>query len=194
MSKIVDKPSSQNIQPGTGGPIKCPTITDVLSGRGGRINNHSGNLYYRTLVNKHKHKYIDKHTRKLDKVKIASHIVMLIRTAYPPGRFLKQDTDTKYWKEIGDEKATRKSGQAMRERAPDTRRDLKEDKVRPLAINCGADTPARAHILHLANRVSHVDYSPVLMPITSHPRVIPTPVVSHPGARFVTRFKEIIEF
>jgi len=62
MHTIVDKitsggigqhssPSKGGIQPGSGGLIEFPEHNDVLSGRGGRINNHPGNLYYRTLVN-----------------------------------------------------------------------------------------------------------------------------------------------
>lgn len=184
---------SQNIQPGAGGLIECPNANDVLSGRGGRINNHSGNLYYRTLVNRYKHNYLDKHTKKLDKVKIANHIVMLIRTTNPPGRFLIQDADTKCWKEIGDEKAKKKAGQAMREDAPQTRRDLEEGKVTPLAVNSAVDVHSNACISPLANSPNHVSYNPGLMhvashpgaipaPVTSHPRVVPAPVGSHPGA------------
>jgi len=131
MYKIVDKitsggisklalVSSQNIQPDAGGLIECPNMNDVLSGSGGRIIKHSGNLYYRTLVNNYKHNYLDKNTKKLHKVKIANQIVMRIRTTNPPGRFLKQDKDTKCWKEIGDVEARKKAGRAMRENAPDS--------------------------------------------------------------------------
>jgi len=143
MYKIVDKitsggiskqalVSSQNIQPDAGGLIECPNMNDVLSGRGGRINNHSGNLYYRTLVNNYKHNYLDKNTKKLDKVKIANQIVMLIRTTNPPGRFLKQDKDTKCWKEIGDVEARKKAGRAMRENAPDSGLQLEDTILQPL--------------------------------------------------------------
>lgn len=172
---------SQNIQPGTGGLIECPNANDVLSGRGGRIHNHSGNLYYRTLVNRYKHNYLDKHTNKLDKVKIANHIVMLIRTTNPPGRFLIQDADTKCWKEIGDEKAKKKAGQAMREGAPQTRRDLEEGKVTPLAVNSAVDVQSNAYISPLANSPDHVSYNPGLMHVPSHPGAIPAPVTFHPG-------------
>jgi len=194
MHKIVNKitsggrgigkhtPFSQNIQPGAGGLIKCPSVNDVISGRGGRISQHLANLYYRTLVNKYKHKYIDKRTKKLDKVKIANHIVMLIRSENPPGRFLKQDTDTKYWKEIGDFKAGKKVGQAMREKSTETRRNMEERKVTPLIVNNGVDAPASAHILPLANSPNHISNNPVLMPATYHTGVIPTPVNSHPRA------------
>ena len=137
MYKIVDKitssgigeqalVSSQNIQPDDGGLIECPNINDVLSGRGDCINNHSGNLYYQTLVNNYKHNYVDKNTKKLDKVKIANQIVMLIRTTNPPGRFLKQDIDTKCWKEIGDVKAMKQAGQAMRKINPNLRANQKD--------------------------------------------------------------------
>jgi len=194
MYKIVDKitsggiskqalVSSQNIQPDAGGLIECPNMNDVLSGRGGRINNHSGNLYYRTLVNNYKHNYLDKNTKKLDKVKIANQIVMLIRTTNPPGRFLKQDKDTKCWKEIGDEKARKKAGQAMRENAPETRRDLEEGKVTSLVIDSSLNAPASAYVSPLAISPSHVSYNHqelMPMPVVSHPGVIPTPIIPTP--------------
>jgi len=127
--------SRHDIPPGHGGLIEFPDINDVLSGRGGRINNHPGNIYYRKLVSTYKHSYLDKNTKKLDKVKIADHIVVTIRNNMPSGRFLKEDTETKWWKEIGDEKARKKAGQAMREKATETRRELEEGTVSPIAIN-----------------------------------------------------------
>lgn len=101
-----------------------PNVNDVLSGRGGRINSHPGNVHFRALVHQHKHTYLSKLTKKLDKVKIASKIVSTIRTMDPPGRFLKEDTKTHHWIEIGDEKARKKAGQAMREKADETRKEL----------------------------------------------------------------------
>ena len=57
-------------------------------------------------------------TRKLEKVHVANDIVQRIRRLDPPGRFLKEDEDGTWW-DIGDEKARKKVGQALREVVPD---------------------------------------------------------------------------
>ena len=44
----------------------------------------------------------------------------------PPGRFLKQDTKSKLWSEIGCKKSLSKCSQALREGAPELREVLKE--------------------------------------------------------------------
>lgn len=113
-----------DVKPGAGGIIENPNENDVLSGRGGRINSHPGNIKFRELVNKHKHQYLSKETKKLEKVKVADLIVQTIRSMDPPGRFLKEDNSSKGWIEIGDEKARKKAGQAMREKADLTRQEL----------------------------------------------------------------------
>ena len=116
------------MDPGHGGLIKEPNVNDVLSGRGGRINSHPGNIQFRALVHQYKHTYLSKATKKLDKVKIADRIVQGIRNMDPSGRFLKEDSKTHQWIEIGDEKARKKAGQAMRERADETRKELKTNE------------------------------------------------------------------
>lgn len=100
--------------------------SDVLCGRGGRINAHPGNVYFRTLVEQYKHKYCDPGTKNVDKARMASSIVYTIRNQQDAavgeggegGRFLKEDQDSGFWVEIGDEKAIRKAAQALREMAP----------------------------------------------------------------------------
>lgn len=118
-----------DIPPGYGGPIQDPSINDVLSGRGGRINSHPGNVQFRQLVNQYKHVYLSKQTKKLEKVNVADKIVKTIRSMNPPGRFLKEDTKTQMWMEIGDQKARKKAGQAMRENADETRKELAEQET-----------------------------------------------------------------
>jgi len=195
MYHIVDKMKSgglgllptarQDIPPGHGGLIELPDINDVLSGRGGRINNHQGNIYYRKLVTTYKHSYLDKNTKKLDKVKIADHIVVMIRNNNPSGRFLKEDPQSKLWKEIGDEKARKKAGQAMREGATKTRRQLEEGTVTPIAINSPVNAlsplTSRGHI-----SPDHPQWNnQVPMSALSNrynAGSIPSPVISHPGS------------
>jgi hypothetical protein len=109
------------------GPIVDPNENDVLCGRGGRINSHAGNVQFRDVINSRKKEYLAPSTKKLEKAHIAAAIVNDIRNMDPPGRFLKEDRDTGLWFDIGDAKAIKKTGQALREDAPDIRPDLDGD-------------------------------------------------------------------
>jgi hypothetical protein len=102
------------------GPIYVPNVNDVLSGRGGRVNAHAGNVQFREIVAERKNAYLSKKTKKLEKVHIAADIVYYIRDMTPPGRFLNQDADG-FWWDIGDARAFKKVGQALREDGPDIR-------------------------------------------------------------------------
>ena len=99
-------PPRVNIEPNHGGPISILNENDVLSGRGGRINNHPGNITFRRIVEEYKVEYLDPRTRKLEKAHVAARLVSQIRCSNPPGRFLKEDTDNPgKFVEIGDQKA-----------------------------------------------------------------------------------------
>mmetsp|Transcript_18527 Transcript_18527/g.28578 ORF Transcript_18527/g.28578 Transcript_18527/m.28578 type:complete len:435 (+) Transcript_18527:188-1492(+) len=116
------------VNPGDGGLISELNENDVLSGRGGRINNHPGNITFRTVVEDYKREYLDPRIRKLEKAHVAARLVAQIRSANPPGRFLREDADHKgKFVEIGDQKAWKKAGQALREDAPDVRKVLDEE-------------------------------------------------------------------
>lgn len=135
------------------GPVLDPNENDVLCGRGGRINAHSGNVQFRALVQQRKKQYLAKETKKLQKAHIAADIVQSIRSMEPSGRFLKEDSGGA-WFDIGgslavrlcgcwatcicdysrlpapllphgsgDAKAIKKVGQALREDAPDFREE-----------------------------------------------------------------------
>jgi len=116
-----NSPPRPQVPPGHGGPVKTPHANDVLSGRGGRINSHSGNVRFRELVDSLKREYLDPRTKKIEKARIAASIISSIRSLEPSGRFLKEDPHTGLWLEIGDERAWKKSGQALRESAPEIR-------------------------------------------------------------------------
>ena len=62
---------------------------------------------------------------KPQKGKFSQLIVDEIKNRSPPGRFLKQDPDTKLWYDIGEKKALDKTRQALREGAPDIQKELK---------------------------------------------------------------------
>ena len=106
------------------GPISEPNENDVLCGRGGRVSAHEGNVQFREIVAANKKEYLAKTTKKLEKAHIAARIVEQFRTMNPPGRFLKEDPGTctgGLWYDIGDAKAIKKAGQALREDAADIR-------------------------------------------------------------------------
>ena len=74
------------------------------------------------MVDSYKREYLDlPSTKKVEKARIAARIVSNVRSLNPPGRFLKENSHTNNWLEIGDERAWKKSGQALRESAPEIR-------------------------------------------------------------------------
>ena len=129
-------PAANNDQPATdpsstGGDsdwpltgIRDPTPNDVLYGRGGGTNHHPGNKRYRRWVEDRKVEYVN--SKRLDKPVVALDIVRAWRSQDPPGRFLKMDDKTGLWTDVGDKKAREKTSQALREKAPQIRRELEE--------------------------------------------------------------------
>jgi len=93
---------------------------DVLCGRGGETNHHSGNVQYRSLVKAYQKLYLL--AKRRDKPKIAQCIVVSVRGV--GGRFLKRISSTEHgpgWVDVGHVKAREKTSQALREGAPDLR-------------------------------------------------------------------------
>jgi len=101
---------------------------DVLCGRGGTINSHSGNVKFRNLVMRHKAAYKEANTR-YEKMSISDEIVMAIQTTTPPGRFLKEVEGC--WVEIESEQARSKVSQALREKKIYKSQREKEDSGPP---------------------------------------------------------------
>lgn len=90
-----------------------PNDNDVLSGRGGLTNHHPGNKKYRKWVEDHKEKY--RQGTMNQKTTIAKQIIHMVKNQDPPGRFLKRDNRNNPWFELDDEKAEKKTKQALRE-------------------------------------------------------------------------------
>jgi hypothetical protein len=90
---------------------------DVLCGRGGETNHHPGNIKYRQLVKCYQPLYII--SKRRDKPRIAQKIVLTVRQR--GGRFLKKDTKSNTWRDVGNTKAREKTSQALREGAPELR-------------------------------------------------------------------------
>ena len=108
--------------------ITKPGPHDVLCGRGGGTNNHSGNVKFRQMINDHKLRYLA--ASKVEKPKVAREVVKLWRALDPAGRFLARKDDSRkgpgsvkaegnIWYDVGDKKAREKASQCLRERTPD---------------------------------------------------------------------------
>ena len=85
---------------------------DVLCGRGGATNSHTGNRKFRNIVALHRERYL--RAKKRDKPAYAQHVLELVRnqSQSKPCRFLKKDLNSGMWYDIGDEKAREKVAQA----------------------------------------------------------------------------------
>jgi hypothetical protein len=94
----------------------------------GGTNHHPGNKRYRQIVEDRKLEYVD--AKRLDKPLVALDVIRLWRSQDPPGRFLKLDEKTGTWYDVGDKKAREKTSQALREKAPEIRLKLDEEKRR----------------------------------------------------------------
>ena len=99
------------------------TPSDVLCGRGGATNSHSGNRAFRSFVKDYQDRYLK--AKKRDKPAVASVIVDLVRQK--GGRFLRRyerpaPNGQVLWVDIGDDRAREKTCQALRENAPELRR------------------------------------------------------------------------
>jgi hypothetical protein len=116
--------------------IKEPHDHDVLYGRGGGTNHHPGNKRYRKMVEERKMDYVN--SKRLDKPLVALDIIKQWREQDPPGRFLKIDDRTGLWNDVGDKKAREKTSQALREKAPQLRKQQEEEEQ-----NGGSDEDVR---------------------------------------------------
>ncbi len=104
--------SNEESSAASGGVVK-PMKDDILSGRGAGVNLHPGNVYFRSLIQKHKQSYIEGDPGAKKRIIKQIHEMTTKR-----GRFLKQDPETELWQPITVEEARKKTGQALRENAP----------------------------------------------------------------------------
>jgi len=168
------------------GPIHDIVVSDVLCGRGGRINAHIGNVQFRAMVCQRKEEYLSK--KKLAKAHIAAEIVYHVRGL--GGRFLKEDPDGSWW-DVGDQKAIKKVGQALREDA--SKEDEKDadgkdpDKTKAKKTPPNTIAPSTA----MVSKKTMVPIAPLSMPA---PTPTPAPkrvmAVSGRGAKRVTNSRE----
>ena len=91
--------------------ITEPGPHDCLFGRGRGTSEHPGNIRFRKMIDSKKEKYVS--SQRSDKPLVIMEIMDDWRSLDPPGRFLKQDGETDYWNDVGDEKAKQKATDAM---------------------------------------------------------------------------------
>lgn len=155
---------SQQPRPSDGGKVLVME-NDVLSGRGGESNHHTGNVRYRNLVKAMQLEYLS--AKRRDKPLIARKIVEIIRSGNPPGRFLKRNGEGN-WEEISVTKAREKTSQALRENAPEIRVAATGDEVvdhdyQPL---CSVPDHPMANVKYHTSRAQHSDSHAHLLPST----------------------------
>jgi hypothetical protein len=107
--------------------ITAPHPNDVLCGRGGSINAHTGNVVFRRWIQERRESYNLADTKSA-KTRITSDIFRRVKSLKPSGRFLHKidalevsggiHDDEDYWSEVDDTKALAKISQALREGAP----------------------------------------------------------------------------
>ncbi len=120
------------------------TDRDILLGRGGATNHHAGNKRFRDIVALHRPDYVA--ATKIRKPDVARRIVRAIRTANPPGRFLKKGEDGR-WVDVGDKKAAEKASQALREKGSEARKAAKAAAAAASQTN-GIDVNRHSTELH----------------------------------------------
>ena len=109
--------------------VTQPGEHDVLLGRGGGMNIHSGNIKFRQLVSEHRIRYLI--ASKVGKPQVAREVVKIWRGLNPRGRFLMRASDSMrgagsvkavdtIWYDVGDQKAREKASQCLRERTPES--------------------------------------------------------------------------
>lgn len=93
--------------------ITEPTNEDILYGRGGRINNHPGNIYFRDVAHQYQSSIYHESLSKKEKRNISFNFVE--RMKREGRRFLEKKEDGK-WHEVEDKGARLKASQALREK------------------------------------------------------------------------------
>lgn len=93
-----------------------PKPHDVICGRGGLSNNHSGNNEFRAAVLKSKRLYAK--CPKYHKAAVARAIVLAVQNRIPQGRFIERKSEGK-WVVVSMDKAIEKTSQALREKTRD---------------------------------------------------------------------------
>jgi len=111
--------------------ILTPSQNDVLSGKGKGMQNHHGNRTYRAIIAKWKPKYVQLGKTK-DKVDVAYKVLNELKTLKPPAKFLTKLEDSDRWYPQDEAAVISKIKQALRENAPNVRKELHNEEKKNL--------------------------------------------------------------
>ena len=128
--------------------IQTPGINDVLCGRGGNVNSHSGNVKFRSIVAERKQEY-NLTQIKTEKSVICQEVIQCVHCLEPKGRFLQKPEGCNWWVECDNAKALAKTSQALREGAP---------KIRALKNTAAGTSSKRGRKSSLGKRKRHDRY------------------------------------
>jgi hypothetical protein len=103
-----------------------PTGLDVVCGRGKKHWNHPGNIQFRNLIQSNVERYIAAPT-KSDKTAVVVSLVDGIRAQ--GGYFLKQNSSSGKWSDIGDRQALDKVGHSLRDHVSSQARQKNKKKA-----------------------------------------------------------------
>ena len=161
--------------------IRTPHNHDVLSGRGGSINSHVGNIQFREWVRVRKNDY-NLAASKAEKAKVAKEVIELVRSQDPPGRFLQKDPTSGgtqgWWVELDEDRIMAKTSQALREGAPLIRAAHQTDFQQPQRTKSGrrsrktkptSPTPEKTPATKTATKRTHPEMETTKW--TNHPNV-----------------------
>lgn len=121
-----------------------PNCNDVKLGRGGGTNTHRGNKQLREKVEELFEEYNNRNEQGA-KTAIAQGIIAAISKLIPPGRFVKKESSSGRWYEVGNNEALEKTAQTFRnvrhKRNTATTADRKVPGRAPTPDDYGADQP-----------------------------------------------------
>lgn len=106
-----------------------PHENDILMGRGGKNNQHTGNNQLRAFAREECRNY--RTSSKKGKSYISRELVRRVRELDPPGRFLKKNNDTGLWEDVGDDVAREKASQALRDAVALSEEEEEEEEEQP---------------------------------------------------------------
>lgn len=95
--------------------VNIITPSDVLCGRGKKIQNHEGNFHFRMLLQKYKDYYHAESMSNAQKASIVSEVLAEVQRLNPPGRFLEVDMKSELWMDIGRIRSARKVKRGFRD-------------------------------------------------------------------------------
>ena len=148
---------------------------DVLSGRGGGINSHEGNVQFRKWVADRKNDY-NLAANKAAKAEVAREVIAMVQQQDPPGRFLQKDPssmgNSPWWVELDDEKIMAKTSQALREGAPQIRAAHKDELLENRARSHTRRPKDPVPLSPKKRKIGYVEPDEIITRMADKPRVL----------------------